>query len=239
MDQERNQSGLGEGGDVMRKISGLVPTKRDPHRAMIKVGGKVLATMTLRLIADLDLKVGMLVTRELEMKIEAASVFDKAFRSAMRSLSRRSMSEKQVRDKLREKDFGTGTADMVVERLYELKLLDDEAYGRMLLRDLMGKKAAGPGLIKQKCFEKGLKGPLIEQLLSEFVEVDDQREAALGFAEKKLRTMKRLEPDVRRRRLYGALARRGFGGDVLSYVMEQVREQIEGNDTEMEADWDS
>ena len=208
------------------KISTIQPTKRDPHRAMIKVDGKVFATMTLKLIADLDLKAGMKWTNELAEKVNAASVFDKAFRSAIRSLSRRPMSEKQVRNKLREKGFETGAADMVVERLYELKLLNDVAYGEMLIRDLMGRKAAGPALVKQKCFEKGLDRKLIERLIREAFGEVDQSEAALEFAKKKLRAMSRLDGHVKRRRLYGALGRRGYGPDVIRGVLEKLSEDL-------------
>ncbi|QDU32459.1 recombination regulator RecX [Poriferisphaera corsica] len=226
MDEAQNQLFQGEEGDLWGKITAIAPTKRDPHRAMVKVDGKVFATMTLKLITDLDLKVGMRWTDELRVKVESASVFDKAFRSAMRSLSRRPMSEWEVRKKIREKGFETGAADMVVERLYELKLLDDDAFGRMLIRDLMGRKAAGPGLIRQKCFEKGLGERLTGTLIEEFAGKDDQVEAAVRFAEKKLRGMMRVEPVARKRRLYGALARRGYGGDVVSEVMGRFEEQI-------------
>ena len=136
------------------------------------------------------------------------------------------MSEWEVRKKLREKGFEVAAADMVVERLYELKLLDDEAFGRSLIRDLMGRKAAGPGLIRQKCFEKGLGERLTGELIEEFAGKDDQVEAAMRFAEKKLRGLMRVEPVVRKRRLYGALARRGYGGDVVGEVMIRLAEQI-------------
>ena len=233
MDEAQNQLFQSEEDDLWGKITGIAPTKRDANRAMVKVDGKVFATMTLRLIADLDLKVGMKWTDELRMRVEAAAVFDKAFQSAMRLLSRRPLSEWEVRKKMREKGFEVAAADMVVERLYELNLLDDEAFGRSLIRSLMGRKAAGPGLIRQKCFEKGLSEQVTGELIAEFAGKDDQVEAAMRFAEKKLRGLMRVEPMARKRRLYGALARRGYGGDVVSEVMNRLAEQMSMESEEM------
>ena len=63
-----------------------------------------------------------------------------------------------------------------------------------------------------------------EMCIRDRVDRSDEREAAEALARKKVRTMARLEPHVRRRRLAGALARRGFGSDVVSDVLREVLE---------------
>ncbi|WP_432798914.1 regulatory protein RecX [Poriferisphaera sp. WC338] len=239
--------------DVWGKISAITATKRDAGRAMVKVGGKVVVTLSLRLISELDLKVGREWTPELAVEVEAAGEFDKAYRSVMRSLERRMMTERQVRDKAREKGFSAGAGELVVSRLIDLGYLDDAAYGRAMARSLVNQKSAGPALVRQKLFQKGLKGSMIEQVVREVFEGEDmardervdmpggndlssegggvdQVEMAGRLVEKKLRSMGRLEPLVRRRRLYGMLGRKGYGPDVIRQVLEIYKDEINAQD---------
>ncbi len=93
------------------------------------------------------------------------------------------------------------------------------------LRDLefLAREPAGPRLLQQKLYQKGLPRDLIDRLVADATaDTDDQREQATRFAETKLRSMQRLDAPTRNRRLYGQLARRGFSPDVIRGVMERV-----------------
>lgn len=217
-------------------IVALRPTQRDANRATIRVGRKgdsatpgrkkprVVATMTTRLISDLGLHVGQVWTEALALEVEQGAGFDKAMRAAMSRLSRRMMSGWMLRDKLKGLGHEHVVIDAVLERLAELDLLDDAAFGRALIRDVMGRKPAGPMLLKQKLFQKGIRGSLADRLVSEATaDVDEQQDAAIAFALKKAASMAHLDKIVRDRRLYGQLARRGFASDTIRAAMDTVK----------------
>lgn len=204
-------------------ITALSPTKRDPSRVSIKVGRKHIATLSQKLVGELGLAVGQSWDDALADRVEAATVYDQAMRKALNRLNHRAMSRGQLDRKLRELEFDEPTRTAVLDRLAELRLLDDEAFGRALIRETLARKPAGPRLLQQKLYQKGLPRELIDRLVAEATaDSDDQREQATRFAETKLRSMQRLDLATRKRRLYGQLARRGFSPDVIRDVMEKV-----------------
>ena len=217
------------------------PTQRDANRATIRVGRKgdsatpgrkkprVVATLTVRRIADLDLHAGQVWNDELATLVESNVGIDKAMRSAMTRLSRRAMSGWMLRDKLKTAGHEHVVIDQVLERLAELDLLDDEQFGRALVRETMARKPAGPALLKQKLYQKGIRGSLADRLVAEATaDRDEQQDAATAFALKKAASMMRLDRVTRERRLYGQLARRGFGPDTIRAAMEAVRQDSGG-----------
>ena len=207
------------------RITQLRPTNRDPHRLTVKVDGRAVGTLSEKLIADLGLAVGQTWTDALAEQLAGALKYDKAFRAATRRLARKAMSRGGLELKLRQvkEPAPPEVITQVLDRLAELDLLDDEAYGRALIRDLTRSKPAGPALIKQKLYAQRLDRELIDRLVAESTPPkDDQREDALAYARKKQRAMAHLPADTQKRRLQGQLARRGFPADVVFDVLNSA-----------------
>lgn len=221
------------------RISALRPTNRDPLRSTVKVDGQAVGTLSQKLIDDLDLQIGSPFTPALADAVAEAVVYDKAFRTAARRLARRAMSTGMIRQKLRTpprpKRTKTGelrepdprtpdhVIDQVLQRLAELGLMDDRAFGQALIRDLTRSKPAGPMLLRQKLYAKGLDRQLIDELVADATaDPEEQADGATDFARKKIRSMRHLESDVIKRRLYGQLARRGFTPDAIRTAMNTV-----------------
>jgi regulatory protein len=162
----------------------------------------------------------------LAQQVEAAAAFDKAMMHAMNGLSRRAMSCWEVQRKLQQKGHAESVIASVMDRLHELGLLDDEAFGRALLRDLQNRQPAGPRLMKQKLAQKGLEAVLIDQLVDEAMQSEDQTEQALHLARQRLKRLQGLPAATRKRRLYGQLARRGFTPETLDQVMQTLTDEL-------------
>ncbi|MEM9347840.1 MAG: regulatory protein RecX [Planctomycetota bacterium] len=215
------------------QIVEIRPTQRDENRATVRVGlapgtgpkkkPRVVATLTTRIIADMGLHIGQVWTDDLARQVEGGVGQDKAMRAAMNRLSRRAMTGWMLRDKLKQLGHASAVIDQVLERLAELDLLDDEQFGRALIRETMARKPAGPVLLKQKLFQKGIRGELADRLVAEATsDTDSQQAAAIDFAMKRAASMMNLEHAVRERRLYGQLARRGFDPDTIRLAMDAV-----------------
>ncbi len=210
----------------MQQITAIKPTQRDPGRFTVRVGRKVAATLTLSKIEELGLSVGQAWDDALAAKVAQAAVFDKALRQAMNRLNRRAMSRRDLGNKLRDLEYEEPVREAVLDHLTELNYLDDEAYGRALVESTLRRKPAGPQLLRQKLYQKGVDRSLIEKLVSEATDAQDLAPGAVELARKKLATMQRVDPETRRRRLYGLLARRGFNPDTISSVMSELADEL-------------
>ena len=71
--------------------------------------------------------------------------------------------------------------------------------------------------------QRGLDHELIDRLLDELAPTSEQAaEGTAELARKKLRTMTRLDPNTRKRRLWSMLARRGFDSDTIRSALADL-----------------
>lgn len=219
----------------MELITAIKPTQRNPKRVTVRVGRKVVATLPLGKAEELGLAVGQAWDDALAQRVSQAGVYDKALRQAMNRLNRRAMSRRDLDKKLERLEYEQAVREQVLDRLTEMKFLDDEAYARALIDATLRRKPAGPQLLRQKLYQKGIGRSLIEKLVSETTDAQDLAPGAVDLARKKLRSMQRLDIDTRKRRLYGLLARRGFNPDTISSVMAELADEIQdGCETEFD-----
>jgi len=222
----------------MDVVTAVVPTVRDANRVTIRVGaagraGKSVGTMSARLAEGVGVVEGDAWTDALAGRVVEALAIDKAIRDGLTKLNRRAMSRRELDRKLREKGHETAARGAALDRLAELGLIDDAAYGAALAEETVRRKGAGPRLVEQKLRAKGLEGQTAGRLAAEATgDGEQQRAAATGAAEKKLRTMRGLDAATRRRRLYGLLGRRGYTPDVIRDVMEALADRLVDDDEE-------
>ncbi|MEZ7898002.1 MAG: regulatory protein RecX [Flaviflexus sp.] len=117
-------------------------------------------------------------------------------------------------------------AEEIVDRFEEVGLVNDEKFANMLVRSRMAEKPVSKRGLARELDKKGIDRETAEAALEE-VSVDDEREAALELARKKARATEGLDREVRRRRIYGALARRGFTPDQCMHALRVVLDDDE------------
>ena len=135
----------------------------------------------------------------------------KAMDQALRLLSFRARSEREMADRLAKKGFAPDVADRTVARLRELNLLDDG----VLARDIAeSRRRGGRGdhRIRQELRKRGLAPETIAGAL-DAVPAEDGAERAWAALQKRAARMKGLDRDRAYRRLQGFLIRQGFGID--------------------------
>jgi len=93
------------------------------------------------------------------------------------------------------------------------------------VRSRCNTKKVSRSVMKQQLRQKGIDPEIIEQALLA-VSDDDELRMATELVEKKARAMTRLDPQVRKRRLFGLLARKGYG----TAIALQVISDLEAND---------
>ena len=105
--------------------------------------------------------------------------------------------------------------------------MDDARYARALAFSKAVNAGASRRRISQELARRGVARDVaddaIETVWAE--EEVDQRAAALSLARKRAASLAGLDPVVRRRRLYGFLARRGYDPDEIRAAVETVERE--------------
>ena len=129
-----------------------------------------------------------------------------AVEKAVELLSYRQMSGKEMRDKLIRKGIGAEAAEAAVERLYELRLLDDEQYAAAVVKHYTA-KGYGAARIRAELAHRGVDRDYWEEALSAASGSDDK---LMSYIRSHLR-----DPDDRdqKRKVSAALYRRGYSWD--------------------------
>ncbi len=207
--------------DQPASVTALEPSARYAKRVVIKVNGRPVATLSIKLAEQLQLQVGLNWSDELAQRVSAAVAFDQALTKASKWINRRPLSKSRLIERMHQHAWPTTLIDQVVTRLEQLGLIDDAALGRQLLDEWARQRPAGSALLQQKLLAQGLPESLVDELLAEQTSQTDPLTLATQLAEKKMRTLQRLTPIQQKRRLYGLLARRGFDESVIMQVIEK------------------
>ena len=147
----------------------------------------------------------------------------RAKNTAYRYLTIRPRSRKELADKLQDKEFPDSVIDAVLEHVTRLGYLDDGTFAAQWAASRVRSRGFGRRRLEQELRIKGISREIIKETLNTLFEEAPEAETARKEAEKKLRTLTRFEPEVRRRRLAGFLERRGFSSDIIRTILPIVR----------------
>ena len=139
----------------------------------------------------------------------------------LRKLSAQARTRSELAKALQVKRVPPEVADRVLERFQEVGLIDDAQFARDWVESRQGRRSLSRSALRRELTAKGVDRDEIEAAL-EPVTSTEELAAARQLADKKLRSMSQLTPDVRYRRLAGALARRGFSSGVIGSVLDDV-----------------
>jgi len=196
---------------------------RQPGRVLVKRGRDVIGRLSDKSVAELGLRQDQPCDDELAARIDFAGKVDAAVHDAMKSLARRALASGQIDRKLTDKGHDPDAREAALARLNQLGLVNDDEVARQIIREAQRQRPAGPRLLKQKLFQKGITGVTADAAIADLQpDHDDAVEQALSLAEKKWRTDARVEPPKRRQRVYALLLRRGFERDTIDAVMDRL-----------------
>lgn len=130
-------------------------------------------------------------------------------------------SRQELADALRRRDVPGEVADAVLHRMQEVGLINDESFAEGWVESRQQRRYLSKSVLRRELRDKGVERELIEDAMAH-VGPEQEFAAALALAEKKLRSLSRLDQRIQRRRVAGALARRGFTAATVGDVLAQV-----------------
>ena len=139
----------------------------------------------------------------------------------LRSLNAAPRTRAQLADLLASRGVPDGVALACLDRFEELRLIDDAEYARMWVRSRHEQRGLPRRTLAFELTRKGVGREDIDAAL-ELIDDDDEFEAARVLAHRKAGATNGLAPHVRRRRLMGALLRRGYSTEVASRAVAEA-----------------
>lgn len=128
---------------------------------------------------------------------------------ALELLSRRALSESELRQKLLKRGYGSKEVAQELARLRRVGLLSDLELARMVVRTKLG-SGHGRWALRAALQRRGLAPEVCEQVLAE-LPPEAEEEAMSKALEKGLRRFEALEASHRRQKVVRYLLSRGFG----------------------------
>lgn len=205
------------------KITRIEPQKNHAERVNVHVDGAFRLAIAAELAYRHGLRAGVELT---ERRIEELAGDDqrwKARESALLLLSFRPRTARELRRRLVQKDFPEAVAEACVAELLEKGLVDDSSFAESFVRDRVRFKPRGSRRLAQELRAKGVDAETAQEAIGEVMEreeisdLDLAREVVAKWARRAGE-----DPHDSRRRLYGFLARRGFGAETIREVMEEI-----------------
>ncbi|MCK4261812.1 RecX family transcriptional regulator, partial [bacterium] len=114
----------------MPKITAIERQKHRPRRRSLFIDGNFVCGVDEEIVLKLNLEVGQEVNQEEISRIIFKEETRKAKEYALNLLSFRPRSSKEVRDRLKRKDYDEKVIEEAVENLGRIGLLNDEEFAR-------------------------------------------------------------------------------------------------------------
>lgn len=218
-------SARSEGGD--RLVSSLEPLPRRPGRYELRVDGRSLAVLSLDDIERLELAPGRSVAGREERIADAAAAL-RTYDRALALLAFRARSSAELARALGRKGEERRHVERAIEKLTAQGLLDDAHFAQAFARARLVGAGHSRRRIQGELARRGVAREVGERAIETVLEEEeiDQHAVVEEVARRRLRALASLEPGVRRRRLHGFLARRGYDLDVIRAVMESLGEAL-------------
>lgn len=149
--------------------------------------------------------------------------FEKYLNLALRYLSYRPRSEKELKDYLKKKKVEPAIIDRVVKNLHEHKFLNNEEFAKWWIEQKTSFRPLGLSLIKIQLRQKGISEEVIDRLAhgSEF-RVQSNLERAKMLVQKRIHRYKSRSKQEIYHKLGAFLARRGFDWDTIKQAIDDV-----------------
>jgi len=138
-------------------------------------------------------------------------------------LGRRAYSEKGLRDKLRRKNHSDADIDAVIKYCLEHKFLNDLEYAKSFIRTRLALRPRGERVLRLELLKRGIADETIKEALSSSeLNQTSEQELARRLVEQKRFQYAGVSEQIRNRRLFALLARRGFSMNIIKEVLNDI-----------------
>lgn len=206
----------------MPKVTAIVPQKRNQEYFDIFLDGKFAFTLPAVALVKASLKPEQELSPEKVNSLIKEGDFLLNLDRVLKFLSFRPRSKAETQEYLLKKNVGEETRKMVIKKLYEMKLLDDEAFTKWWIDQRSTFRPEGSRLIKYELERKGVPKEVISGLLTEERPKTTDLMLAEKLAVRKMESLKNLPKIEVKKKLFYALAQRGFSYEIIEQTVAKL-----------------
>lgn len=206
----------------MPVVTSIEPQKKKPDRFNIYIDGEFSFGLDAETLVKSGLKVGQEISEKEIEKLVFENETNKLMEKALRFLSFRPRSEREVKDHLKKKSqlSSDEIIDGVLSRLKHLGYINDLEFVRWWIEQRQAHSPRGAQLIKSELYQKGIAQEIVDQVLPE--DEKGEVEQALKTAKKKLRAYQKLDSREFKQKMGQYLARKGFDWETIKEALNRL-----------------
>ncbi len=191
----------------MPQITDIRPQKNRKDRVNVFIDGRYAFALDQLSAHEARLEVGLDVSEERMSELVQKAGLDSAMSVALRYLTARPRSERELRTRLRQRQMGEVVIDRTVEQLKGRGLLDDFTFAQYWVDQRVTFRPRSRRMLEMELRQKGVDGEAIEGVT---LDMDDEAEAYRA-AQRRARSLATDDFDIFVKKLIDHLRRRGFG----------------------------
>ncbi len=205
------------------RITDIEVQKKDERRSSVFIDGEFAFGASNVDILFYKLKINDEISEEKLEQILEALVYIKARDTAFKFLSFKARTEKELYNKLIEKEYSEDVSLKIVEEMKKYKYVDDLAYAQNFLKEKIEFKGVGTSKIKFLLSQKGVSREVIDSLFEESLFYDEQLEKVKELIEIKTRRIDILNiTDKEKKKIYDFLLRRGYNYSIINEAFKDI-----------------
>jgi len=201
-------------------ISKIEVQKKNKDRVNVYIDGEYAFPCNSEVIFLHMIKVGQTVDADNLQEIINLDDYIKCKNAALRIIERSYKTEKQIYDKLIQKDYDKASINKVLDFLKEYKLLDDEKYAKAYIKEKI--KEQGKNKIKYALISRGISEEIIQENLS--LVDGEEKQSAMNLGEKKYNILIKRDDDPKKiyKKLGDYLITRGYNFQTVKIVLNKI-----------------
>ena len=187
------------------------------------IDGLYSFTLTDELAVNNHLQIGRELSEKQIEELREADLFHTCMDAAVHYLGYRPRSEKEVRQRLRRRQFDRSAIEEVILKLKAKHLIDDAAFSEYWRDNRLSFSPRSARLVKVELRQKGVAAETADEIVKD---VDDEK-SAYEAGLKKARRLVALQYQDFHNSLYEYLRRRGFNHEVISLSIQRLWQEKE------------
>jgi len=204
------------------RITALVPEPRGPGSVRIEVDGERFASVAPEALRTHGLQVGRELDEALRARLQVEADAEAAYRTALRSIERRSFARADLGRRLLRKGHAREAVEAALTRASEQGLLDDVAFAANYV-ETRSARGRGPLRLARDLMVMGVERGIIDRAVAAHVrDSAGNGDVPLALASRRAAQLRDLPRHVKRRRVLAFLARRGFSGREVSEMVGKL-----------------
>lgn len=204
------------------RITALVPEPRGPGSVRIEVDGERFASVSPDVVRTHGLHVGRELDETLRARLEVEADVEAAYRTALRSIERRSFARADLSRRLLRKGHAHEAVEAALARAAEQGLLDDSAFAINYV-ETRSARGRGPLRLTRDLLAMGVERGIVDRAVAAHLrQSEGTGDIPLTLASKRAAQLRDLPRQVKRRRVLAYLARRGFSGREVSEMVGRL-----------------